>query len=82
LSGSGTVWQTNADGSEVTWESAFVLAHTTSVIVDGTGRFANAVGSVSGESDEPVFNPDGTVSISHRHTGEIRSHGARKRRTP
>jgi hypothetical protein len=82
LSGGGIVRQTNADGSTVTWESRFVLTHTTSKIVAGMGRFARAEGSVAGESGEPILNDDGTMSIPYRHTGEIRSPGATRRGTP
>jgi hypothetical protein len=80
LSGGGIVRQTNADGSTVTWESRFVLTHTTSKIVAGTGRFAGAEGSVAGESGEPILNDDGTVSVPYLHTGKIRFRSAPRRR--
>jgi len=77
LRGGGTVVQTNADGSTVTWLNHFEGIETRSTIIGGNGRFENAEGRVEGVS---ILNPDGT--FSYDEAGWITSIGSNRRASP
>jgi hypothetical protein len=65
IAGEGAIVQINADGSTVTWMTAFPVdaaGSTHSEITGGTGRFEGAEGCVTGPS---ILNPNGTFSYDH-----------------